>query len=85
MSASAAGATLREAVRAATQALQAAGIVEAAGDARRRVAAACGGDGLVLIREPERVLNAGEAGRLAELIGRRTAREPVARILGWRE
>ena len=85
MSASAAGATLREAVRAATQALQAAGIVEAAGDARRLVAAACGGDGLVLIREPERVLNAGEAGRLAELIGRRTAREPVARILGWRE
>lgn len=79
------GVTLNDAVRAATQMLRDAGIADAAGDARRLVAEACGGDGLVLVREPERVLRAAEAEGLSRMIGRRAAREPVARILGWRE
>ncbi len=85
MSAASARVTLRQAVLAAARVLQDGGIHDATGDARRLVAEACGGDSLLLIREPERTLSAVESARLDRMIRRRAAHEPVSRILGWRE
>jgi release factor glutamine methyltransferase len=65
--------------------LAAAGIPEPRREARLLVAAATGLTAAALIADPERALGDAEAGRLAELAGRRAAREPLSRILGWRE
>lgn len=65
--------------------LAAAGIEEAAGDARRLVSAALNAAGADLIRDPARIIAPEKAERLAGYVVRRIAREPVSRILGVRE
>ena len=65
--------------------LAAAGILEPRREARLLVAAATSLSVAALIADPERALSASEAGRLTELARRRAAREPLSRILGWRE
>lgn len=76
--------TVDQALRAAVQALTAAGIPEAAADARHLVAHALGvaRDRLILMG-PD-LLPAGAQDRLDALLARRIAREPVARIIGQR-
>jgi release factor glutamine methyltransferase len=78
-------ATLGSAVRAAQAALSAAGVEDAARDARLLVAAARGAGTAEIIAHPERQLAPGEMRRLEEMVARRGAREPVSRILGERE
>ena len=65
--------------------LAAASIGEAAGDARRLVAAALAASAADLILNPARILTNQEAERLAGFVRRRIAREPVSRILAQRE
>jgi release factor glutamine methyltransferase len=65
--------------------LAAAGISEARGEARLLAAAAAGLTKAAVIAHPERELTVEQSERLAVLAGRRAAREPVSRILGWRE
>lgn len=77
--------TIEHAIRRIRNALTEAGIGEAAGDARRLVAAALNASSADLIRTPTRVVTTHEATRLAAYVDRRTAREPVSRILGERE
>ena len=77
--------TLGQALRSAVAELTAAGVGEAAGDARRLVAAAIGGTAADVIRDPGRVLSAAELDRLEVHVRRRCTREPVSRILGERE
>ena len=76
--------TVREALVAATTHLTAAGIADAAVDARYLVAHALGLDRAALLRAPERALDDEERHRLADLLARRTAREPISRIIGER-
>src|SRR5690242_243570 len=78
-------ATLGGAVRAAQAALRTAGIEDAARDARLLVAAVRAGSTAEIIAHPERQLAPDELRRLQELVRRRSAREPVSRILGERE
>lgn len=78
-------ATLGGAVRAAQVALSAAGVEDAGRDARLLVAAARGSDTAEIIAYPERRLAPAEIDRLAAMVDRRTAREPLSRILGERE
>ncbi|HEX4571345.1 MAG TPA: peptide chain release factor N(5)-glutamine methyltransferase [Dongiaceae bacterium] len=77
--------SLAEAQREVSRRLAPAGIPEPRREARLLVAAATGLSQAALIADPERPLSQSEAGRLAELAGRRAAREPLSRILGWRE
>ena len=77
--------TVGDAQRQIALALKSAGIVGAAGDARRLIAAATALTLADLIGDPSRGLSADEAGRLADMTRRRLAREPVSRILGERE
>lgn len=77
--------TINQALRRIWNALAEAGIDEAAGDARRLVAAALNASSADLIRDPVRLLTTSEADRLAAYVYRRAAREPVSRILGERE
>ena len=79
------GETLASALGRMRGALTGAGIEAAGGDARRLMAAAIGGVGAELIRDPRRTLSAAEARRLNGYITRRLLREPVSRILGERE
>jgi release factor glutamine methyltransferase len=65
--------------------LAAAGIASPALDARLLVMAATGLPHEALIAGPDRTLAPDEAHGLAELVGRRLAREPLSRILGERE
>ena len=74
-----------DAIRAAVQVLRSSGIDSAERDARSLVAAAAGLSSLDLMREPERPLTEAEARRAHEMLDRRRAREPVSRILGFRE
>lgn len=76
--------TVDQALRTTVQALTAAGIPEAAADARHLVAHALGvaRDRLILMG-PD-LLPAGAQDRLDALLARRIAREPVARIIGQR-
>lgn len=78
-------ATLGEAARAAQQALAAAGIEDAGRDARLLLAAAVGCPTAEIIAHPERLLSADVRARLASMLVRRRAHEPVSRILGVRE
>ena len=77
--------TVREALRGATAFLDRAGMQDAATDARRLVAHALGISREALLREPN--LEPGEAAltRLAAMLDRRAAHEPVARIIGTRD
>ncbi|MFA5899775.1 MAG: peptide chain release factor N(5)-glutamine methyltransferase [Hyphomicrobium sp.] len=77
--------TLGEAARSAHQALSAAGIDDPGRNGRLLVAAATGCSTGDIIAHPERQLSGGASGRLAELIERRSAHEPLSRILGERE
>jgi release factor glutamine methyltransferase len=77
--------TIGAALRGWTAELTCAGIEEAGGDVRRLVAAALGLSSARLLAESERVLTPAEQAMLRRLIDRRARREPVSRILGWRE
>ena len=77
--------TLAEAARAAQQALNAAGVEDAGRDARLLTAAAVGVSTADIIGRPEQILSAEAQARLRRMIERRSAREPVSRILGERE
>jgi release factor glutamine methyltransferase len=79
------GETLGDAVRSAQRSLAAAGVEDAGRDARLLVAAAAGVDTAHIIARPERTLSADEHDRLQAMLARRSAREPVSRILGVRE
>ena len=65
--------------------LAAAGIAEARREARLLAGKAAGLDSATAIAHPERKLSPEEIERLAGYARRREAREPISRILGWRE
>lgn len=76
--------TVREALSNATAYLAAAGVPEAAVDARHLVAHALGIERAALLRAPEMTIDAPAGARLADVLARRAAREPVSRIVGER-
>jgi release factor glutamine methyltransferase len=65
--------------------LAAAGIAEARREARLLAAEAAGLSAATVIAHPERELNSTQWERLSGFACRREAREPISRILGWRE
>ncbi|MFN3743364.1 MAG: peptide chain release factor N(5)-glutamine methyltransferase [Hyphomicrobiaceae bacterium] len=77
--------TVRDALKTATAHLAAAGVPEAPVDSRHLVAHALGLQRAALLRAPETPLDAGARARLADVLVRRVAREPVSRIVGERE
>jgi len=77
--------SLAEAQQEVGRQLAAAGIPEPRREARLLVAAATGLSAAALIADPARAIGESEAGCLAELTRRRAEREPLSRILGWRE
>jgi release factor glutamine methyltransferase len=83
MSAAVAG-SVREALGAATTALDAAGVETPRLDAELLLADASGRDRAALAADPDAGIGAGEARRFGEAVRRRVAREPVAYILGRR-
>ncbi len=78
-------ATLGEAARAAQRSVAAAGVEDAGRDARLLVAAVAGCSTADIIAHPERLLSDAVRERLASMLERRRASEPVSRILGERE
>jgi len=74
--------SLNEARRDLAARLNAAGIADAAIEAKYLLAAATGLEGASLIAEGRREIIADEAGRLEAMAARRLAREPLAHILG---
>jgi len=76
---------LSEAVQRVGRVLDKAGVDTPSRDARVLVGEATGCDSARLIAEPDRPTTQAECQRLAELVKRRCAREPVSRILGRRE
>lgn len=76
---------LSEALTSAVATLKAAGIAEAATDARILTAAALGLDRIALLTAGERALSVDAVARIHAVIARRAQHEPVARILGRRE
>jgi release factor glutamine methyltransferase len=79
-----AGATRREAMKGMAAAFSAAGVEDAASDGRRLLCAAADIDNAALIRDPDAALDDDALERLERFAARRTAREPVTRILGTR-
>ncbi len=77
--------TLAQALRRATRDLSEIGLPRPDIDARLLLCAAAGLDRVALIRDPDLPLSAEAAARLDVLLERRLAREPVSRILGFRE
>ena len=77
--------TLAQALRRATLALAGEGLTSPELDARLLLCAAAGLDRSVPIRDPDLSLNAEAASRFEAFLERRLAREPVSRILGFRE
>jgi release factor glutamine methyltransferase len=77
--------TLGEALQQATGELRRTGIDGAGDDARRLLSASLGLSAAQVLARPERLLSAEEADAFFRRIARRTAREPVSRILGERE
>jgi release factor glutamine methyltransferase len=77
--------TVAVAIEDTARQLTAAGIEDARREARLLLAAAAGWEPAAIIAYPERPLSADQSRRLAELVRRRAAREPLSRILGWRE
>lgn len=81
----AAGIAVGTALADAAARLSAAGISDARREARLLVAEALGCDAARVLGFPESAMTAAAGRRLDELIARRSAREPVSRILGYRE
>ena len=79
------GDTVAGAAEAAARELAAAGVESPRLDAELLLAHVLGAGRGIIVGHPERVLGAPERRRFAKLIGRRAAREPVSRILGYRE
>jgi release factor glutamine methyltransferase len=77
--------TLAEAVSAATARLSAAGIEGARRDARLLICHLLDAGPELLLADPDRALSDEETARIEAAVVRRTAHEPVARILGERE
>ncbi len=75
---------VRDAVGAATDALEAAGCDTARLDAEVLIADALGVDRGVLVSDPGRAVPPAAARVIGERVRRRVTREPVAYILGWR-
>jgi release factor glutamine methyltransferase len=85
MSLAAADITVQVALAETAMRLAAAGIEEARREARLLLAAALGWDRAELLARSDANLGDAARMRLAEMMARRAAREPVARILGHRE
>ena len=85
MSADRLGQTRAAALRAATSKLTADGIPDALTDARLLLCAAAGIDRAGLVRDPDVPLGPEPAALFETYLRRRSAREPVSRILGRRE
>ena len=77
--------TVEAAIANAARQLSAAGIEDARREARLLLAAATGWDNAAIIAHPERPLDGEQERQLAKLLRRRAGREPLSRILGWRE
>jgi release factor glutamine methyltransferase len=77
--------TVGAAVREAAEQLSEGGVPDARREARLLVAMALDWDAARVLGYPEAELGAAAGERLRVLIGRRSAREPVSRILGYRE
>ena len=77
--------TAAAAIEAAACRLSAAGIEDARREARLLLAQATGWDRVAIIAHPERELAEDQDASLARLVARRASREPLSRILGWRE
>ena len=77
--------SLGQALDRAAQRLHAAGVEGARRDARLLLAAALGITPERVLAHPERPVTSPEQARAEALIARRLRREPVSRILGWRE
>ena len=77
-------ATISAAVARISRQLRARGIDSPERESRLLVAAVTGLTGAALLGHPERLLSPEEQSRLAQLVERRSWREPIARILGWR-
>jgi release factor glutamine methyltransferase len=78
-------ATLGEAVARTAAELAASGVPEARREARLLVALAAGIEAATVLAYPERPLVTEAQDRLARMVGRRRAREPVSRVIGRRE
>jgi release factor glutamine methyltransferase len=76
---------LAGAVAAAATRLAEAGIPDARHEARLLAIEATGFAPTTLIAEPRRSVAGAQADRLAALVARRAAREPLSRVVGWRE
>jgi release factor glutamine methyltransferase len=76
--------TVGAALRAAAAHLTAAGVPDAAVDARHLVAHALGIERARLLLMPEHAIDGSTQGRIAGALARRMAREPVSRIIGMR-
>lgn len=72
-------------LRSARDRLEAVGIESASLDARMLLLDGLGLPHSVIVAEPNLALTPEELERLEAMLGRRLAREPVSRILGWRE
>ncbi len=79
------GITVKAALARAVAQLNNAGISDARREARLLVAAALGWDATRVLGFPEAELTAAAGERLHALLARRSAREPISRILGHRE
>ncbi len=79
------GATIGSALAAATAALAAAEFDEPRRHARRLLAAALRRSAAELFAHPETALTTAQEARVAEMLGRMIAREPLSRIIGKRE
>ncbi|MEQ1696306.1 MAG: peptide chain release factor N(5)-glutamine methyltransferase [Hyphomicrobiaceae bacterium] len=77
--------TIEQALRRIQISLAAAGVEDAARDARKLLAAALNASAAELIRDPSRTITPAQDARLTDYTRRRVAREPVSRILGERE
>ena len=77
--------SIDSAVRGVRDELRAAGIADAAAEARRLVVSAAGLAVEVLIRDPQYELSQAQCERVTEWLSRRTAGEPLARIRGEKE
>jgi release factor glutamine methyltransferase len=79
------GATIGSALAEAAAALAAAGVDEPRRHARRLIAAALRLSAAEVFAHPATVLAPAEEARIAEILSRMTAREPLSRIIGRRE